>query len=188
MPEKDKDFNDLVKCKAEELLRKKKTQELNSALFNMVKVLPKSLDELHSAMEMLHKEINSSTEINKDTLKQILGQYEKFNKDLNNLYDKMKNVRQEDGKDIEKLNWNLIDKNNPNSFILQIEEMFRNSREELTDLNNDKSLANTIQGLFEEVLERLQKDRNIRDIITWVLTSGLTAVLIIRWLIEFTSN
>lgn len=181
-------LNDLIKSKAEELVQKQKNQELNSALFNMAKVLPKSLDELHSAMEMLYKEVNSASETNKDTLKQILEQYEKFNKDLNNLYDQIRKIKDKDNEEIEALSWKLIDRNNPQSFILQIEDMFNKSREQLTDLNNEKSLANTIKDLFSQVISELEKSRNVRDIITWILTSGLTAVLIIRWILEFTKN
>jgi DNA repair exonuclease SbcCD ATPase subunit len=184
----EKEINNLVKDKAEELIKKQKEQELYSALFKMAQSLPRSLAECQSVMEMLVKEIESAGNENKEHLQEIYKQYEKLNKDLNNLYSKIKQLQEEDNQQIEKLNWNIVDRNNPNSFILQIEKMFGESERKLTDLNNEASLTNVIKSSFQEVLDGLQRNRNIRDIITWVLTSALTITMIIRWVLEFTNK
>jgi len=184
----EKEINKLIKSKAEELVKKQREQELYSALFKMAQSLPKSLAECQSVMEMLVEEIDKADNQNKEHLKEVYNQYEKLNKDLNNLYDKIRDLQNEDALKIDKLNWNIVDRNNPNSFILQIENMFRESERKLTDLNNEVSLVNIIKESFQEVFDGLERNRNVRDIITWVLTSALTITMVVRWIIEFSNN
>jgi len=200
MSDKDK-LDAQIREKAEELLYRKKIEELSNNVAEVIRDLPKSLSELRRSLELLdsqnEKEFNISkakvdsisTEIKSlqrefsdindelsgvnETLNIVITSQSEISNNTANLRTKLKSETVLNKLEaIEKgMHYQISDKNNSNSVNSLILKEFDNQNDILSDLNNEKSLVSQINKQTKTIMNSLDSKNSFKTAITWILAS-----------------
>jgi hypothetical protein len=199
----DKDLESLAREKADEIIYRQKVQELSSAVTDVIRVLPNSLQELRYALELLDRDNENERLKLKEVNDKIINELKDIKRDLDQLFVKIRDINIP-GSDpaIQK----IIDRNDSNSLINVIQDMSKRFESLVSDMNNDKSMAKILESRFteqrnflidlnneksllfqtnknaREILKELNEKNNVKSYVTWVLISILTIVSILNGL------
>ena len=158
-----KDVTSEINKRVEEELEKRALNEKIETLLESSSIFPdiiRSLGGLRKSVEALNTNI---TEI-KDNQSNHKVQSERTLKDLNNVYDKVRDIEEK----IVNLERSLIDKNNSSSLIEVIKKIHKEQDAGMVDQNNPKS-----------IISILKKNSNVQATITWALVTTMTVLSII---------
>lgn len=158
------DFDKQVDIKVKKELEKKEFDDKLDAIIKSAEIYPdiiKSLTGLRKSVESLTSGIIGVEEKQESFLKISL----KEKVSLDELFEKTREVLET----IQKLEDNLIDKNNSNSMLEVILEKFEIQNRSMTDKNNPKSIVSL-----------LDKSNKLQSWITWGLITSGTVISIIN--------
>lgn len=192
----DKDLEDLAREKADEIIYKQKIQELSSAVSDVIRVLPNSLQELRYALELLDRDNESERSKNKEVNDKIINELKELKKDLDSVFDKLREFNSASSPAIQR----IMDKNDENSLINVIQNISKKFESLVSDMNNEKSVAKILDNKFTEqkvflidmnneksllslmnkgtkdILKEIENNSNVKTFITWILISIATII------------
>jgi hypothetical protein len=188
-----KDINDLAKEKAEEIIYRQKIQELTNSVTEIVRTIPQSLRDIRYALDSLEKESERDYENFASITTKVNESIEKISKDLNNLADKIRSLEKvslneeknskEIANKVDELNRKIIDKNNDDSLVIILNELFKETMNKIVSRDNNDSIISILEREFkktqDENREQIQKNLNVRSWVTWILATAGTLVAIL---------
>lgn len=154
----DSDFNKEVDIRVKEELEKKELDQKLDTLIKSAEIYPdiiKSLSGLRKSVEALDKSIVT---IGRDQDQHMKNQ-EDTDLDVGQMFDKVREILE----GIEVLEKKLIDKNNSNSMLEIVTQMFSDQNNSMVNQNNPKSIVSL-----------LKKSSRIQSWITWALITIVT--------------
>lgn len=158
----DSDFNKEVDIRVKEELEKKELDQKLDTLIKSAEIYPdiiKSLSGLRKSVEALDKSIVT---IGRDQDQHMKNQ-EDTDLDVGQMFDKVREILE----GIEILEKKLIDKNNSNSMLEIVTQMFSDQNNSMVNQNNPKSIVSL-----------LKKSSRIQSWITWALITIVTLLSI----------
>jgi len=153
-------FDEQVNIRVKEELKKKEYEKKLDTLIETTKIYPDIIKSLSGMRKSIEDLTISIAEVG-STQKEHLKNSKERDDELHNLFEKSREIL----KSIKDLEDNLINKNNPTSFIEIIEKMFNKQNKSMTDKNNSNSL-----------ISLMQKNSNLQSWITWGLITIVTII------------
>ena len=204
-----KELESLAREKADEIIYRQKVQELSSAVTDVIRVIPNSLQELRYALEIMDRDNELSRNTSRERNEKLSADLREIKKDMDSIFVKLREINPKGDTSLLKiidknddsslvnqiaklsksLEYHITDMNNEKSVSKVMENKFNEQTSKLTDLNNEKSLLYQINKNSNKILMEVKKSNDTKALITWIVTTVAvigSAILgiIMKWIYQ----
>jgi len=179
----------LAKEKAEEILLKKEISDINNSLRDIISILPTTLVELKKTIDIIYNNCRDNSNERKEESKKLLIRLEEITnkfQELDKKINKISSYTEISEVIVNSLEKIIIDKNNKDSLLVVINNLF----EDLTKIINDEKCQDSIVVNFnkfktdlnlrlEEISKKLDFKANLKKNIAWLVATIATIVTVL---------